>query len=180
MSKTVASAAFVVLGLARWSPGNPIATWIIAALVLCFAGDFCLLFDRSFDFGLISFLFGHLAYVAAFDAAFSIGQWSLQVVAPILAAGGGVLWWLWPHLGRRRLAVFAYIIAISIMVWGGVSACFQGSLPWTVAAGALLFYLSDLAVARHRFVHQSFVNRALGLPIYYLGQLLLALTIGAR
>jgi hypothetical protein len=66
------------------------------------------------------------------------------------------------------------------MLWGGVSATTKGHLPWTAAVGAILFYLSDLAVARQRFVQQSFINRALGLPIYYLGQLLLAMTIGAR
>ena len=56
----------------------------------------------------------------------------------------------------------------------------QEVISKTAAAGAILFYLSDLAVARHRFIHKSFINRALGLPTYYLGQLLLALTIGAR
>jgi len=66
------------------------------------------------------------------------------------------------------------------MVWGGVSVSWAGALPWTAATGAILFYLSDLAVARHRFVHESFVNRVIGLPTYYLGQFLLALTIGAR
>jgi hypothetical protein len=66
------------------------------------------------------------------------------------------------------------------MVWGGISAFTRGVLPWTAAAGAILFYVSDLAVARHRFIQRSFINRALGLPIYYLGQLLLALTIGPR
>lgn len=74
----------------------------------------------------------------------------------------------------------AYIVAITAMVWGGVSVSWAGALSWTAATGAILFYLSDLAVARHRFVHESFVNRAIGLPTYYLGQLLLALTIGAR
>jgi uncharacterized membrane protein YhhN len=179
MSKTVASAAFVILGVVRWSAGDPIDTWLIAALVLCAAGDFCLLFDRTFDLGLISFLLGHLAYVAGFAVALPCRDWSLLILIPMVAAGAIAARWLWPHLGRRRISVTAYIIAISIMVWGGVSAFSKGALPWTAAAGAVLFYLSDLAVARQRFVHEDFINRALGLPIYYVGQLLLALTIGA-
>ena len=179
MSKTVASAAFVILGFARWSPGDTIDTWIIAALLLCFVGDFCLLFDRSFDLGLISFLFGHLAYVAAFASALPVEKWPVHFLIVMIVAGGVASRWLWSHLGRRRLSVSAYMVAISIMVWGSVSVFASGSLPWTAAAGALLFYLSDLAVARQRFIHESFVNRAIGLPIYYLGQLLLALTIAA-
>ena len=41
-------------------------------------------------------------------------------------------------------------------------------------AGAALFYLSDLAVARQRFVAPGFENKLIGLPLYYAGQLLLA------
>ena len=179
MSKTAASAAFVILGAARWSAGDAIDSWLIAALVLCAAGDFCLLFERTFDVGLISFLLGHLAYVAGFALALPLGNWPLLILIPMVAAGSIALRWMWPHLGRRRLSVTAYVVAISIMVWGGASVFINGALPWTAAAGAVLFYLSDLAVARQRFVREDFINRALGLPIYYLGQLLLALTIAA-
>jgi uncharacterized membrane protein YhhN len=179
MSKTAASAAFVVLGAVRWSAGDPIDTWLIAALVLCATGDLFLLFHRTFDIGLISFLLGHLAYVTGFTVALPLREWPLLTLIPMAVAAALASRWLWPHLGRRRVSVIAYIVAISIMVWGGVSVFAEGALPWTAAAGAILFYLSDLAVARNRFIQKDFINRAVGLPIYYLGQLLLALTIGA-
>ncbi len=178
-SKTTASIAFVILGAVRWSNGDVVGGWVVAGLAFCAIGDVLLLGKRTFDVGLLAFLLGHVLYVAGFHAALPISQWSLLALAPILVAGGGAVTWLWPHLGRRRFSVLAYIVAISFMVWGGVSVYARGVLPWTAAAGALLFYLSDLAVARQRFVHESFVNRAIGLPIYYFGQLLLALTIGA-
>ena len=177
ISKIAASAAFVILGIVRWSPGDAVGAWLVGGLVLCAAGDLCLLSDRTFDLGLISFLLGHLAYVAGFHAALPIADWPFAALVPLVLAGGGALAWLWPHLGRRRIPVVAYIVAITAMVWGGGSVSWTGALPWTAAVGAFLFYLSDLAVARHRFVHPSFVNRALGLPLYYVGQLLLALTI---
>ena len=179
LSKMAASAAFVLLGFVRWSPGDPIDTLLIAALLLCGIGDAFLLFDRTFDLGLISFLLGHLAYVGGFTFALPLRNWPLPILIPVVAAAAIVARWLWPHLGRRRISVTAYIAAISIMVWGGISVFTRGALPWTAAAGATLFYFSDLAVARHRFVHRDFINRAVGLPIYYLGQLLLALTIAA-
>ena len=179
-SKTTASAVFVMLGLDRWSPGDAVGTWLIAGLVLCAAGDICLLWNRSFDLGLFSFLLGHLAYVIGFGVALPVRDWPLLFLVPLVFAGGAASRWLWPHLGRRRIPVAAYIVSITAMVWGGLSASWAGALPWTAATGAILFYLSDLAVARHRFLHESFVNRAIGLPTYYLGQLLLALTIGAR
>ena len=43
--------------------------------------------------------------------------------------------------------------------------------------GAIGFYLSDLAVARQRFVHESLTNRPWGLPLYFGSQLLLAGTV---
>jgi uncharacterized membrane protein YhhN len=179
-SKTAASVAFVVLGALKLSNGDSVGGWIVAGLALCAVGDVLLLGKRTFDIGLVTFLLGHVCYVAGFHAALPIGRWSLLVLAPVLIASGGAGRWLWPHLGQRRFSVLAYIVVISMMVWGGVSAFAEGALPWTAAAGAVLFYLSDLAVARHRFVQKSFINRAIGLPTYYLGQLLLALTTGAR
>jgi uncharacterized membrane protein YhhN len=68
--------------------------------------------------------------------------------------------------------VLAYITVITAMV-----ALAAGSVwlraSWTLAAGAVGFYLSDLSVARDRFVAPAFVNRAWGLPLYYAAQLLL-------
>jgi uncharacterized membrane protein YhhN len=180
ISKTAASASFVVLGVLRWSNGDVVGGWLVAGLALCAVGDVLLLGDRSFDAGLVAFLLGHVLYVAGFHAALPVGRWSLLALAPLLIVSGGAARWLWPHLGRRRSSVLAYVVVISVMVWGGISAFTRGVLPWTAAAGAILFYVSDLAVARHRFIQRSFINRALGLPIYYLGQLLLALTIGPR
>ena len=179
-SKTAASITFVILGASRWSSGDIVGGWLVAGLAFCAFGDVLLLGKRTFDVGLAAFLLGHALYVAGFLEALPIERWSWLILAPLLIVSGGAARWLWPHLGRRRFSVLAYVVVISVMVWGGVSAFTRGHLPWTAAVGAILFYLSDLAVARQRFVQQSFINRALGLPIYYLGQLLLAMTIGAR
>ena len=47
-----------------------------------------------------------------------------------------------------------------------------------VLGGALSFYFSDIFVARDRFLKNQFLNRLIGLPLYYLGQFLLAFSIG--
>jgi uncharacterized membrane protein YhhN len=179
ISKTAASACFVALGLTCWQTGDLVGGWLVAGLLLCAAGDLCLLDDRSFTAGLLAFLLGHLAYVGAFATALPASAWPLPILAVVVAAGVAAARWLWPHLGRRRMPVLAYIAAISLMTWGGLAAAAAGALPVRGATGAVLFYLSDLAVARQRFVRPAFINRALGLPLYYLGQLLLALTIGS-
>jgi uncharacterized membrane protein YhhN len=180
ISKCTASAAFVLLGVLRWQPGDSVGGWIVAGLALCAVGDACLLWKRSFDPGLLSFMLGHLAYIIEFSAALPLRQWPPVFGVALLAVGTLASRWLWPHLGRRRIPVLCYILVISVMVWGGAATFLLEALPWTAASGAVFFYASDLAVARQRFVRAEFINRALGLPSYYLGQLLLAVTIGAR
>jgi hypothetical protein len=56
---------------------------------------------------------------------------------------------------------------------------FSYRVSWLLAAGAFGFYLSDLSVARDRFVAPAFVNRLWGLPLYYAAVLLLAASSGA-
>jgi uncharacterized membrane protein YhhN len=46
-----------------------------------------------------------------------------------------------------------------------------------VVGGALLFYISDLFVARDRFIKKEFLNRLIGLPLYYAGQFILAFSV---
>ena len=46
-----------------------------------------------------------------------------------------------------------------------------------IPLGAVAFFLSDLAVARDRFVAKGWVNRVWGLPLYYFGQVLLATSV---
>lgn len=177
VSKTTASLGFVILGAIAWQSGNPIATWLVVGLVLCAAGDVLLIWDRSFDFGLISFLLGHVAYVAAFNAASPISEWTRWMLIPIALASAGALAWMWPHLGRRRSSVSAYVVVITIMVWGALAVTTSRIMGWPIAVGAVLFYLSDLTVARDRFVQSDFLNRAVGLPMYYAAQILIALSV---
>jgi uncharacterized membrane protein YhhN len=49
-----------------------------------------------------------------------------------------------------------------------------------ILLGAMLFVVSDLAVARNRFVARAFINRAIGLPLYFTAQLLLAASVMIR
>ncbi len=68
--------------------------------------------------------------------------------------------------------VDVYIVVITLMVATAFAASRVGA-PTTVLAGAIAFYLSDLSVARDRFVCSTFTNRLWGLPLYYVAQLLL-------
>jgi uncharacterized membrane protein YhhN len=178
VAKPVASAGFLVLGWSRLEPGHPYSAWVLLALLLCFAGDLLLMLRRGFLPGLVSFLLGHLAYVVAFSVLLLPRSWPAVWSLPPLVVSTVAAVWLSPHLGRLRLPVVAYVAVITVMVWGAVAVTVAGHGPWFLAAGAILFYLSDLAVARDRLVTKAFGSRTWGLPAYYLGQFLLALTVG--
>jgi uncharacterized membrane protein YhhN len=177
VGKPIASLSFVVLAWRACEPPGPYGAWIIAGLLLSLVGDVCLAHPRGLRAGLAAFLLAHLAYVAAFHSVLPARAWPLAAALPVLAASALVTRRLWPHLGAMRAPVTAYVAVITVMVWGAVSVLVAGAARWPAAAGAILFYLSDLAVARQRFVREQFLNRALGLPAYYLGQTLLALSV---
>ncbi len=179
LGKLLASSCFVIFGALRWSPGDTVGAWILVGLGLCAVGDGLLLLEKGLDAGIVVFLAGHVAYIVALMHATSASRWSVAVLVPVVAGSLIAAYRLWPYLGRRRKAVAAYITVISVMLWGAVAAAFKGAIPAWTAVGAFAFYLSDLTVARNRFVRRAFVNRLVGLPLYYAGQMLIALTVGA-
>ena len=86
-----------------------------------------------------------------------------------------------PKATLLRPAVAIYVLVITAMVIGAI-AIYRGGLfddahGAMFALGAILFFLSDIAVARERFVARDFRNKLLGLPAYFAGQLLIAWTI---
>ena len=89
-----------------------------------------------------------------------------------------VMRWLRPSVpDALLLPVRAYVIVISAMLLCAVGAVARGG-DASILLGAALFYVSDLAVARDRFIAPGFANAAWGLPLYYGAQLVLALTLG--
>ncbi len=151
---------------------------IFAGLVLSWFGDVFLISKRSgwFLAGLVAFLAAHIAYVVAFIGL--APQWSTVAVASVGlgVAAWGVRGWLRPTLPEpMKRPVDAYILVISAMVATAFGAWRAGAST-TMLVGAIAFYLSDLTVARERFVTSTFANRLWGLPLYYGAQLLLGST----
>jgi uncharacterized membrane protein YhhN len=170
LAKATCSVCFVAVALSGSVHGR-YAALVVAGLVLSVAGDVLLLSraHRAFLAGLVSFLLAHVAYAAAFAPVSSRPTLLLPLVVATLA---GILMWLWPHLGAMRLPVLAYCAVIGAMVWLAL-----GVPDPLVRWGAGLFFVSDLFVARGRFVRPGKVNQLVGWPLYYAGQFLLALSL---
>jgi len=184
-AKTPLSALFLAAALTLPAPNPQYFHWILAGLVCGLVGDLALALPGrvAFRIGLAAFLAGHLCYVAAFWIFLPARFWPPFIWLP-LAAGALVVWfWLKPHLGKMKIPVALYIVVITIMMGTGWLASITAALPapagWLIFPGALMFYFSDLFVARTRFVAPGFINRLLGLPMYYAGQFLLAFSVAA-
>jgi uncharacterized membrane protein YhhN len=176
--KPLASAGFVSLAWSGNAIDTPYGTAILAGLALSFVGDVCLLSARKrwFLAGLVAFALAHVGYVVAFAQFQPPLSWVAIYGAGLLVPAVMVHRWLIPHVdAAMRLPVRAYMAIITIML-ATATAAVVTSAPITVVIGAALFYLSDLSVARDRFVTPAFSNRLWGLPLYYAAQLILAST----
>ncbi|KAF9964759.1 hypothetical protein BGZ70_005984 [Mortierella alpina] len=153
---------------------------MMGAFVLGFIGDVLLIPARGFLPGLVSFLAGHAAFMVAFTFHGQdqvAQQGGLGLIVTMAAIVGP---WLLPKIKNKimRGAVVAYMLVISGMVITAVGSihCGQNHLPERTV-GALMFFFSDLFVARQHFVHKTVLNKWIGLPLYYVAQILLASTL---
>jgi len=182
MTKPLASVGFILLVVVQAHPVPGYYYWLLAGLVFCLGGDVFLALPQKpmFLVGLISFLLGHLLYVGGFLSLVPISAWFQVSTLVVVLVSTAVFVWLKPHLGTMLGPVIVYIGVISLMLIGALAVFNSASVAyrgrWLILTGALLFYLSDLFVARNRFVRKEYVNRLIGLPLYYTGQYLLALS----
>ena len=184
LTKPFLSALFVAVVLTGSKPDPVYAYPVLAGLVFCLAGDVFLIFASSknlFLAGLVSFLIGHILYAGAFFVSSQPGMLTWVAGACCVALSGVIFAWLRPHLGRHVCPVLAYILVITVMVIGAASLLENESRDFSgrilVFSGALLFYISDIYVARQQFVVSRYINRLVGLPLYYLAQFMIAFSI---
>jgi uncharacterized membrane protein YhhN len=163
-------------------PKNPVSSFyryaIILGLLFSLAGDIFLMLPRdSFIQGLVSFFIAHLFYVAAFIYASGLDLPIVSMI-PFALYGSLMLRLLWPHLGKLRLPVVAYMMVILLMGWTATGRWIwtgqAGSL--TAMAGAILFMASDSLLALDKFRGRFRSAQLLILSTYFAAQWLIALS----
>ena len=178
-TKPVASAAFIAVAAISGALDSDYGRLILLGLGLCLLGDVLLIPEGRlavFRAGVFAFLAGHVAFAAAFLTQPRSLPWLAVAAVTLVLALSGVWRWLSPRLPvDMRRPVQAYFLVIGVMTALACAVSGAGGPP-IIAAGAIAFTASDVAVARDRFVHQEFANRAWGLPLYYFAQVLLALS----
>jgi uncharacterized membrane protein YhhN len=183
-AKSILSSLFVLTVLVQSHPIPRYYHFLLAGLILCLVGDVFLALPQKkmFLYGLFSFLSGHIIYSIAFLFLGKAVQDIWIVLLIIMLVSGAVYFWLIPHLGSMKIPVLLYVVVISIMLvaaWsviGNLNLLASGRTM--IVAGAFSFYLSDMFVARDRFYKREFLNRLIGLPLYYAGQFFFAFSVG--
>lgn len=178
--KPLTTSALIALAcLAPGSPPAPYRELIVLGLFFSLAGDvFLMLPSDRFLPGLASFLIAHLLYIAAFSQVAGF-QPSLTALAPFALATAVLLRLLWPHLGGMRAPVVLYVVVIVTMGWQAAAQWSSVGESWALLAlvGAVLFTVSDAALALNRFRAAFASAQALILTSYYLAQWLIALSV---
>jgi uncharacterized membrane protein YhhN len=167
-----ASTGFLLVGLAvgggRWGYGR----LLLAGLVCCWVGD--VVGPRHFEAGAIAFAVAHVCFGAAFLHRGIRPKRLLMALIPVVIGGGAVLSWIAPHLEPGEgLLVAAYTLVISGML--ALALAMPPSRSARLAQlAALIFYVSDLFVARWRYVDSGAENALYCYPLYYAACLLFA------
>lgn len=183
LGKPLATILIIALALTRAADaprGYTIA--ILIGLLCSLAGDiFLMLPGDRFIAGLLAFLLAHLAYIVAFATApgFDLEPISGLVLLPLVLYSGTIFRTLAPYLGRLRIPVFFYLLAIVAMAWCALDLWRTTGTPATgfAALGALFFVISDTILARNRFVGRFASAQALILGTYFAAQWLIALSL---
>ena len=174
--KLAASTVFVLFAVYLDVLESVYGQALMAALICSWFGDLLLLPDKSrwFLYGLISFLLAHIAFTLCFIQR---GIYTGQLLLP----GAGVFllavvisYWLLPHVGKKmKLPVLGYIIAVVFMVIFAFGT--HHHVPnLSIPVAACFFFVSDLFVARDRFVKKGVWNRIIGTPLYFSSQMIFA------
>lgn len=179
-AKPATTTFLLLIALYATTPVSPFYHIAISVgLLFSLAGDIFLMLPRDhFIAGLVSFLLAHLCYIGAFGTQVKwpfLSWWGLPVVGFAI----GIYMVLAPHLGKMQLPVLVYMAVISLMAWLAITLFVQQRAAWALwaASGAVLFVISDSALALNRFRQRFWSAQLLVLGTYYLAQWLIALSV---
>ncbi|SYX86876.1 lysoplasmalogenase [Paenibacillus alvei] len=150
---------------------------VVIGLFFSIAGDALLLNNGNewFMLGLLSFLLGHLFYVAAMIRRWEFSLLTLVCVIPIGLYSWLIGWQL--HNGIMAnsdnsalwLSVAIYVSVISVMCWTAIM-----SRNWHATVGAILFAVSDSILAWNKFVSAVPASGFWIMLTYFAAQLFIA------
>jgi uncharacterized membrane protein YhhN len=161
---------------------NRLNRLVFAGLLFSWAGDVILESSQKngdlFIAGLLCFLLAHIMYFTAFviTAGKSVitGK-RIFLLVPVILYGTGLVYYLYDDLSNMRLPVILYAIVILTMIVGAINRIDKVSRVsyFMVLAGAILFVISDSAIAINKFGHPFESSGIVVMSTYVIAQFLI-------
>lgn len=136
-----------------------------------------------FGLGVLSFIVGHIFYIAALVDLGGTGILLYSLIFTIIISVVVVLL-MKKHIPIEkkyiRVCSYIYIIVVVAMLSSAISLILVKGYSFkhsSFLVGSLLFLISDIFTVYYSFAKQSNLQKALNLYIYYLAQILIALTL---
>ena len=186
--KGCASACFVVLGVYSSVGGTNFCQKVVIGLILGMIADILLnlrwVFEKQgkiiFLVGILVFLSGHVMYILALLP--ECEHLLLAIIVGIILTAG-ILAWIFSRItAQMAFKIFGvfYIGAITIMNCIALTNLIGNPCGTNImfVIGALSFLISDIVLILNTFGSESkFSLRIVNLSLYYLGQILIALSM---
>ncbi len=185
--KGLASLCFVILGVIC-SPGAHLAKLVIIGLVLGCIADVLLnlrwVFKEKgqliFLVGILVFLSGHILYLAAVLPLSA--NWILCFVIGAVLTAALMVWIFKQITAKKAFKIFGvfYIGAIMLLNCVAIGNLISAPSVFTglFATGALFFLVSDIVLILNTFGSETKQSlRITNIGLYYIGQLLIALSL---
>ena len=156
--------------------------FLLAGLLFSWAGDITLEFTKTnevyFIIGLVCFLLAHLMYMAVFfktpghNVIFSNRAYLLL---PVLIYGITLVSYLFSDLAEMRVPVILYAAVILSMLAGAINRRdkVNNVSYFMVLTGAVLFVISDSAIAVNKFSHHFSSSGIVIMATYIVAQYLI-------
>lgn len=185
--KGLASLCFVIFGFLA-SKGGTVSNTILIGLSLGMIADVLLNLRYVFEakgrliflVGILVFLSGHIAYLAAV-LPMNTQPWICILIGIILTAV--LMKWLFTKITAAKAFKIFGIVYIGAIVILNCIAFFNlfvsySTFKLTFAAGVFLFLISDIVLILNTFGSESrFSLRITNLSLYYIGQILIAFSL---
>jgi uncharacterized membrane protein YhhN len=139
---------------------NRLHRLMIMGLLFSWSGDIVLEFSESngnmFIPGLVCFLLAHIMYLTVFimtPGKNSLISNRIMLLIPVIIYGVGLVLYLYQDLKEMKLPVIVYAIVILLMLSGAINRINKVKRKsfLLVLAGAILFVISDSAIAINKF-----------------------------
>lgn len=170
------SPGFVIAAILAGGFHSRYGCLIVAGLTLCWSGDYW--GPRVFLIGVLSFLAGHLCFIAGFCLWDRHKRQMLCASIPFTLVSLAAIAHFFPSVPSvERYYTLPYFIILTAMAITSFGGPLRGITLLLPLAGTF-FYFSDLFVAQWRFISQAHLNGICCYALYYSACYLFALSAG--